>query len=182
MTGLARAAICGLLMMAPGIATAATLTATFGSDVNLSALGFQGAVAGQTAFTIDFDDTLGNAVGVLEGSEFGSFAWVNNPFTIASTGQQFRTLLGVAPTIAGLVAGFFPPAVTQPFSPSSMNWIFREAPGSSTGSSIAVSVFTYSITLPPPPPPPVGAVPLPAGAFLLVGALAGIAALRRRRG
>lgn len=175
MFGIARAAVCGLLIVAPGILPAATLTATFNAD--FASFGFAGAVAGETGFVIGFDDTLGSAAGVLEAVEFQSFAWVNNPFTLSS-GEEFRTLLAVAPTISGVLSGFVVPSVTNPFSPSATNWIFREAPASSTGSIIAATAFNYSITL--PPPPPVGAVPLPAGGILLLGALAGLAALRRR--
>jgi hypothetical protein len=174
---LVRAAVCGLLLVAPGHVSAATLTATFGSDVSF--FGFEGATAGQTAFVIDFDDSLGSAVGVLEQAEFGSFAWVNNPFT-TSTGQQFRTLLGVAPSIADLVLGF----AFSPFSLQNVNWVFRQDPGTATGTAIAASAFTYSITRPTPPVDPVdpSVVPLPAAAWMLLAGMGGLAALRRRRG
>lgn len=37
------------------------------------------------------------------------------------------------------------------------------------------------VSVPPPPPPPPPPVPLPAAGFLMIGALGGLAALRRRR-
>jgi len=183
--GLVRAAVCGLLMIAPGTVSTATLTATCARDVSFA--GFEGAVAGQTAFVIDFDDSLGSTTGVLEEVEFTSFAWVNNPFTrtIAdpSFGEQFRTLLGNVPGIAGVSERFLIPHVTQPTSLQDVNWIFRQATASSTVSNIAVSAFTYSVTLPPPVDPvDPSVVPLPAAGWMPLAGVGGLAALRRRRG
>jgi hypothetical protein len=175
MLGPVRAAVFGLLISAPGMASAATLTATFSTDVSF--FGFEGGVAGDTAFVIDFDDSLGSIDGVLEGDEFLSFAWVNNPFTIVATGEEFRTLLAVAPSIPGAVSGFVVPYITNPFSLQNNFWVFRQAPNTSTGSAIAATSFTYAVTL----PPSVSPVPLPAAGILLVGALGGLAAVRRRR-
>lgn len=164
------AAVCGLMIMLPGILSAATLTATF--NTNVTALGFDGSLAGETAFVIEFDDTEGTIAGVLEEDEFLSFAWVNNPFTIGV--NEFFTVLGVAPSIAGVVDGF----AFTPFSAQNNNWVFGQETGGPTGTSVAVGSFTYSTALPPPPPLP--PVPLPAAGFLLIGALGGLAALRRR--
>jgi hypothetical protein len=163
------AAACGLLLALPDAAPAATLTAFF-TDAPI----IQGTAgpSGSEAFRIIFDDALGSLSGVLEGSEFQSFAWVSNPY-----GDGFRELLGNAPTIAGLIQVFR----TPDFSGAGVStvWVFRQGIGSATAATTQTSVFTYQITgLTPPPPPP--AVPLPATGVLLVGAVAGLGALRRR--
>lgn len=46
---------------------------------------------------------------------------------------------------------------------------------------LQASLTVQAINTPPPPPPPPPAVPLPAGAVLLAGALGGLALIRRRR-
>ncbi|MGR3321777.1 MAG: VPLPA-CTERM sorting domain-containing protein [Pseudooceanicola sp.] len=171
MKNLLRAACFSLVTACPGVLTAATLTATFADDFNPNS--FEGASGGTTAFEIDFDDTLGTMAGVLEGAEFLSFTWINNPFTF--NGGDFRELLGNAPTIAGIVEAFTTPDF--PGTPNPAVWVFRQAPGSGTNSVAGTDVFTYAIT----PDADPGVVPLPASLPILGAGLAGLFAIRRRK-
>jgi hypothetical protein len=175
MVNLLRSAICGLLVLMPGILPAATLTATFATDVAPFS-GWVGASSGDTAFVIEFDDSLGGTIGVLEQEEFISFDWVTNPYTTAS-GDEARTFIGGIPTIPGLTEGWNPITAGAGPTPSTTFWRFQQAPNSSTSSVLSVNTFSYAIVLPPPP----SAVPLPAALPLLGAGLFGLLALRRRR-
>lgn len=155
---------------APLHANAATLTATFIDD--FSVIGFEGASAGEAAFQIEFNDTLGSSAGVLEGSEFLSFNWLNNPFTFSGT--EFRELLANVPTIAGVSEAFRTPDF--PGSLNVSNWLFAQAIGSGTGNSIASTVFSYSIT-----DSNTSVIPIPASLPLLLAGLGGLGFMSWRR-
>lgn len=156
--------------VAPVNASAATLTATFIDD--FSPPSFDGASAGQVAFEIEFNDTLGTSAGVLEGSEFVSFNWINNPFTFGSS--DFRELLANAPTVSGIIEGFR--TADFPGTLNVANWVFAQAIGSGTLSTAASSVFSYSIT-----GSNTSVVPVPAALPLLLGGLGGLSLLGWRR-
>ena len=173
------AAVAALVLMAGG-ASAATLTATYNGDFpgDTTGYGAGNGLNGQVAFVIEFDDSIGTQNGIFEfdrtgvnlANELTSFTWSNNPFyggsqTMADPGT--RTRLWVAADVTGFSEGVGLP---------NNFWIFVNQT-SATQSLVDRSRFSYSLSA----GPTTSAVPLPAGAVLLVSALAGIGLMRQRR-
>ena len=141
-------------------ASAATLTATWNPNDPL------GAFNNGSAFTVQFDDSLGVVSGVFEIAELTAFSGILIKSFSGDPGASFD-LLNHTPEVPGVVvnSGLL----------GNFNWIFGRT-GSGTFAPVSPNAFTYDIAT-----GQVGTIPVPAALPLLLTGLAALGFFRRRK-